>query len=194
MKAYGKGITAKNRYKLASISKATDEFVYDTAMGTGFEYKDQSWIYGVADATYVHACVLNQKLMKYAANLNPLSTTSAKTFNIQKLSGKGSTVTATLKSKVTADQIYGLQYSKNWSTEVKETAKVDFPIYVQDVSTGHRYYAVATVKKGSDKMTIKLKNLTLKKGKPYRLKEDYYTYESEKNWLTQSKAYKFKAK
>ena len=149
----------------------------------------------MTDATYVHASVLNNNLERYAEKLNPLSTTSAKTFNIQKLSGKGNTVTATLKSKVTADQIYGLQYSESWSTEIAETTKVEFPIYVQDMSTGHRYYAVATVKKGSDKMTIKTKNLTLKKGRQYRLREvGTVYYDLYKNWLEMSKVSKFKAK
>ena len=96
---------------------------------------------------------------------------------------------------MTADQIYGLQYSESWSTEIAETTKVEFPIYVQDMSTGHRYYAVATVKKGSDKMTIKTKNLTLKKGRQYRLREvGTVYYDPYKNWLDMSKVSKFKVK
>ena len=194
VKAYGKGVTAKNRYKLASISKMTGGFYYNN-IGACDRYENNTGKWIVTDATYVHASVLHNNLERYAEKLNPLSTTSAKTFNIQKLSGKGNTVTATLKSKVTADQIYGLQYSESWSTEIAETTKVEFPIYVQDMSTGHRYYAVATVKKGSDKMTIKTKNLTLKKGRQYRLREvGTVYYDPYKNWLDMSKVSKFKAK
>ena len=49
------------------------------------------------------------------------------------------------------------------------TIKYSFPISVQDTKTNYKYYATATVKKGSDKMTIETKNLKLRKGNEYKL-------------------------
>ena len=194
LKAYGKGITAKNRYTLTSILKKVDRLRYhsycagETSVSVGNQF---AWI--IYEATFVHANRLAENLSNYAEKINPFSTRSSKTFNITKLSGKGNTITATLSSKVSADQIFGIQYSESWNTEVKSTSKVDFPIYVCDESTGHRYYAVASVKKGSKQITIKTKSLKLKKGRKYRLKFSNSAYE-EKDWLYMSEVSTFKAK
>lgn len=190
VKAYGKGITTANRYKLLNIYKKAGYFSsgYTTSYSSSREC-------GIYDGTAGHAHALANNLYKYAEEkMNPFATKSAKVFNIQKISGKGQQITVTLNSKVTADQIYGAQYEKNEDTDVKEVSTFQFPIYVKDLNSGHRYYAVATIKKGSKTMTIKTKNLKLKKGSKYCLMDSkYYPTESD-TWLTNSKVYKFTAK
>lgn len=190
IKAYGKGVTAKNRYSLLNIYKKAGYFSsgYATTYVSSLEC-------GIYNGTAGRANALAENLYKYAnEKANPFSTNSAKVFNIQKISGKGQQITVTLKSKVTADQIYGVQYAKNEDTNVKEVSTVQFPIYVKDMKSEHRYYAVATIKKGSKTMTIKTKNLKLKKGSKYCLMDSKYYPTERDTWVTRSKVYKFTAK
>lgn len=190
VKAYGKGITTANRYKLLNIYKKAGYFSsgYTTSYSSVREC-------GIYDGTAGHAHALANNLYKYSREkMSPFATKSAKVFNIQKISGKGQQITVTLKSKVTADQIYGAQYEKNDDTDVKEVSTFQFPIYVKDMTSEHRYYAVATIKKGSKTMTIKTKNLKLKKGSKYCLMDTKYYPTERDTWVTRSKLYKFTAK
>ena len=113
--------------------------------------------------------------------------------NIQKLTGTGQKITATLKNKVSADDIYGIQYVTSYDTDIKEASTVQFPVYVMDTTTNHRYYATATLKKNSKTMTIQTKNLKMKKGRTYKLMR-YNVLEEYDTWLIRSKVNKFKAK
>lgn len=190
VEAYGKGVTTKNRYGLLNIYKKAGYFSsgYTTSYSSGQEC-------GIYDGTAAHAHALAENLHKYVNEKgNPFSTNSAKVFNIQKISGKGQQINVTLKSKVTADLIYGAQYAKNDDTDVKEVSTFRFPIYVKDLKNGHRYCAEATIKKGSKTMTIKTKNLKLKKGSQYCLMDSKYYPTERDTWITRSKVYKFTAK
>ena len=57
----------------------------------------------------------------------------------------------------------------SWDTELVSSKEYSFPVKVQNVKTKYKYYAIATVKQGSDKMTIETRNLKLVKGTKYKL-------------------------
>lgn len=166
VKAYGTGITTKNRYSVLSAYKA-----YNTIGGSGMSYiyqnnTSQSVIY---DTTVGHAYALADAVRSYGEEKSPFSTSQGKYFAVKSVTGTKKTVTVTLKSSVTADQIFGIQYAASWDTKVASAKKVSFPIYVVTPSNGHRYYAEATATQGSKKLTIQTRNLTLKKGTTYSL-------------------------
>ncbi len=103
---------------------------------------------------------------------NPLSTRSSKMFKINSVTGKGTTATITLKSKVTADQLFGLACTtrKDYKSTIKKGNTCQFKIKLK--GNGKTISATATAKVGSNKITIKTKKLT--KGKTYVLQDCYY--------------------
>lgn len=119
-----------------------------------------------------HAFAIYGKIGNYSYSLSPFRVDDPEWenfFEIKSISGKNNKITITLKKKVTADMIYGANYAFSWKTKVKESDKYSFPIVVQDTSDNRKYYAVATVTKGSDEMIIKLKKHKLVKGQTYKL-------------------------
>lgn len=188
IKTYGSGITTKNRYTILSA--------YNRMKDLGYFYAstDRSTVIGGKTYTVIcapsrqHARALASAMDNYFSERNPFGTDQSKKFNISSISGKSKTITVNLSKAVTADQIFGVQYANGWDTLVAEKKTVKFPIYIEDVKTNHRYYAIASVTKGSKKMKITTTNLTLKKGKSYKLKTGTIG-----NWLSQGKI-TFKAK
>ena len=167
-------ITSKNRYKIltayanyASAYESAYLGCYEPDSSTG-NYKSNYYIFS---PTAGRANMICHELNRYAAPNNPFTTWSSKCFNVKSISGKGSskTISLVLKDKVTATQIFGANYAYSWDTEIKESSTYTFPIVVQCKSNGYKYRAIATIKKGSSKMTIKLTTGKLVKGKTYKL-------------------------
>lgn len=167
VKAYGTGITTKNRYSVLSAYNA-----YNTiggGSGVTYIYQNNTSQPAIYDTTIGHAYALASAVESYGEEKSPFTTYQGKYFAIKSVTGTKKTVTVTLTSNVTADQIFGIQYAASWDTKVASAKKVSFPIYVVASADGHRYYAEATATQGSNKLTIQTRNLTLKKGTTYSL-------------------------
>lgn len=164
--AYGKGITNKNRYKVLKAYKA---FRKNFVSAVYVEYNsDGNNTYRIYNPITGRAAVIAEAVQKYGDARNPLATSSGKYFKVKSITGKGTSITITLKSKVTAEQVLGIQFAGVYYDEVSDskTSTVTFPMYVMDKNG--KYTAVsAKVKKGSNKITIKTPKLT--KGQTYRL-------------------------
>lgn len=189
IKSYGgKDITTDNRYSVLTNYRIYTQSGYNRgSWGYSSYYENNAWVHRVYLPDAVRAYVLSQKVVTYASSRNPFSTSSSK-FTVSSISGKNKTITAKLSSNVTANQIFGAQYVYAYDTKVTSVKTVDFPIYVVDTKTNYRYYATATITQGSKTMTITTKNLKLKSGSTYQLK-DY----NGQQWLSTGKV-SFKAK
>lgn len=188
VKAFGSKITNRNRYELLGIYNKCYKYFSATGIFVKSSAEDTYVIY---NPTLGRARALSKKLEAYAAERNPFATTSAKLIKVTSLSGSKKTVTAKINKKVDAEQIFGAQYAYSWDSKTSAKNSVEFPIYIRDTRDGHRYYAVATLKKGSNKVTIETRNLTLKKGVKYELEQHSST---GYGWIEGSKVSTFKAK
>ncbi len=161
-------ITSANRYKIMSAYKSYD---YKDERGYTSAYASDEYTYYVYSPEATHAYAVGNAFSKYAEERNPFATTSPRCFQLGSISGKGNTkkITVTLKSKVSAEQIFGGKNILSWDTELTSNKTYSFPIRVQNVKTKYKYYAIATVKQGENKMTIQTMNLKLKKGTKYKL-------------------------
>lgn len=170
-------VTNSNRYKIMTAYKSYD---YKYERGYATSYASDECTYYVYSPDAAHAYAVGSAYLDYAVDRSPFATTSAKCFQVGSISGKANTqkITITLKNKVTADQIFGGKNFLSWDTELKATKEYSFPIKVQNTKTKYRYYAIATVKQGSNTMTIETKNLKLVKGTKYKL----ISYDGE-SWL-----------
>jgi len=193
-------IKANNRYKILSAYLSYDD------IGPGY-YTDGDWdadgryktLYYITSPTAGRAYVVRSMIEGYIYDYTPFTTTSAKCFQVKSIAGKGgkNTIDLTLKKKVTDDQIFGAQTKFSWDSDVKKVTTCEFPMMVQDTSTGHKYYAIATIKKNSNKMTIELMNTKLVKGRTYKLVSripgERYDYG---DWVSEfsGNPYTFKAK
>jgi len=180
-------ITTKNRYAILTAYKNYD---YKSSMGsyTIEEYNEaigaDVYTYYIFSPGAMHAYALCDAIDTYSEKYNPFSTYSDETFKVTGITGKAKSksISLTLAGKVTANQIFAGKYVYAADSKVKETTSFRFPLMVKDNSTGYRYAATATVKKGSTKATITLENATLKKGKSYTLLSQvavpngYYSY------------------
>jgi len=195
-------IKTSNRYKLLDAYNN-----YQSSGGcTSMPYIDSATgvytiDYYIFSPSAIRANVVCNKISSYCNKYNPFVTTSSKCFKIKSISGKSNKITVTLKSKVTADQIFGAQAQFNWDSEIKKIKKgkpYTFPIVVRNTSNGYKYYATASIKEGSKTMTITLKNAKLTKGKTYELLAQTSTSRNTRylgTWLDGSiNKYKFKAK
>lgn len=172
IKTYGTGITAKNRYELvnqaAKINKKSSGTFYmgiSTVTLNGVQY--------IESPICAHGSAIMSAVSEYSYSVaNPLSTRSSKMFKINSVTGKGTTATITLKSKVTADQLFGLACTtrKDYKSTIKKGNTCQFKIKLKE--NGKTLSATATAKVGSNKITIKTKKLT--KGKTYVLQDCYY--------------------
>lgn len=120
-----------------------------------------------------HGSAIMSAVSEYSYSVaNLLSTRSSKMFKINSVTGKGTTATITLKSKVTADQLFGLACTtrKDYKSTIKKGNTCQFKIKLK--GNGKTISATATAKVGSNKITIKTKKLT--KGKTYVLQDCYY--------------------
>lgn len=195
IKEFGTEITSKNRYKLLSIYKLADEWVVGSnGVYTKNIFEKKEMFCAICEPTIGRANALARKFGIYAQERNPFLGGSAKQIKITKLSGSKKTITATISKKVDADQIFGAQYVYGWDSKASEKRTVDFPVYIRDTRDGYKYYAVATLKKGSNKITIKTKNLKLKKNVKYELRVYDRFPDRAGDWLKGSKVTTFKAK
>lgn len=193
VKAFGKKLTSENRYEVLSIYRKTPGWGLGTAVYVKTDYESETWekVCSIPNPTLGRAKAIVNKLATYAEERNPFSADGAKRIEIIKLSGSEKTITATISKKVDADQIFGAQFEYGWDQKVTEKKTVDFPIYIRDTRDGHKYYAIATLKKGSDKITIKTKNLMLEEDVTYELvQHDYIVGE---DWLKGPGVIAFKA-
>lgn len=190
IKAYGKGITTKNRYSVLSAVELYEANVYTYSAGYTSAYTNGKSISCIYLPAAGHAYALADKLEEYGDARNPFGTDHSKVFTVSSISGKNKTVTVKLSGKVTAEQIFGALYATSRDTKVSSAKTVEFPICVMDQKTKHRYYAEAVIKQGSNVMTITTRTLQMKKGTSYQLK----AYGSAStDWLVNGKI-SFKAK
>lgn len=176
-----KTINNANRYKLLSAYQSYDASGLDGMRMTLDDVRnDRCALYSTEQ---LRAHVICNRIEKYSDSLNPFSMYSEETFKVQSISGDGKSnkIVIKLKEKVTADQIYGAKYEYYWDSKLKESDTFTFPMKVQNRKTMHTYYAEATMKKGSNKITIKINNHKLLKNIEYKLLK--YSYET---WLDDS--------
>lgn len=187
VKAFGKGITKSNRYQAVSannqykmlyeeVQSKNDKTNKDTYFSeeTGCVYKlHPDFAFQVCMPALMSAHVRSYTLDTYYVGArNPIGTGGGKFFKIKSASGKGRQVTANLEKKVSEDQIFGLKAvvsGKYFDTKIVKNNRAEFPLYIRDKETGHRYYAIATATKGSKKLSIKLQSGKLKKGGSYQI-------------------------
>lgn len=163
-------ITTSNRYKVLTAYASYDYRYYSGYYST-YDYNSQKYTYYVYSPEAAHVYAINRALERYASERNPFTTGDSKLFKVKAISGKANTnkISATLASKVTEDQIFGANYQFSFDSKIEKSSTYRFPIKVQDTKTKYKYYAIATIKKGSDKMTIEIQNAKLKKGTTYKL-------------------------
>lgn len=192
-------ITSKNRYKMLNAYKNyASTSGYISIYEGGSTPMDYSFSYYLHAPSAARATTVCSKIASYCDNYNTFSTNGAKHFTTSSIKGKANsnTITVELTKKVDADMIFGAQYAFSWDSEVEATKEYSFPIVVQRTSNGRKYYAIATVKKGSKTMKIELKNHKLVKGETYELLNQTTTSRYPNylgNWLTDCKC-TFKAK
>ncbi len=169
VKLYGTGITAKNRYELVNqVAKINRQSYY-----MGITKINQDGKQYISSPICAHAAAIKSAVNEYSYSVaNPLSTRSSQMFKINAISGQGTKATITLKSKVTADQLFGLACNtrKDYKSTIKKGNTCKFKIKLK--GDGKTLSATATAKVGSNKITIKTKKLT--KGKTYVLQDCYY--------------------
>lgn len=205
VKGYGKKLTASNRYKVTSLyNRYIDEMeeapysdvnrYYGLEIFTEMSGDNYININKVRIPILAHANAIGDNMEIYFKNVNPIGTGGAKLFKVSSVSGKGSVVNAKLNAKVNADQIFGIKAAVSgiWDTNIASGNTAKFPVYVKDMSTGHRNYGIAIVTKGKNTLSIKLQNSTLKKNRTYKLL-GVNTHNLYKDWTNWGKT-TFKAK
>ena len=167
-------ITSGNRYKLLTALKAykSGDYSYNgyTSYWDNASSKYTYYIYSTDSGRA--KCVCN-KIDDYAAARNPFATKPSKSvaFHVTSISSTKNTnkITLKLKNKVTEDQIFGANAGFSWDTEIRKSNTYSFPITVQNTKNKRKHYAIATMKKNSNKITIELKSQKLQKGITYKL-------------------------
>lgn len=171
----GKKITTSNRFKYAKAAYNYNKLIsYDTATEYGvYVVNDVNSIYG--GTSKMTNIILNPKSMRahaawyyqtwYAMDLNPLSTTSAKKYTINKskssLNAGTKKGTLVVNRKATADDMYAmLVYNDTFSNKSSATGY----IFLQDKKDNKKVYkAKLTAKKGSNKLPfVVTETLTIK--------------------------------
>lgn len=186
--AYGTGISNKNLYNVLKAYKNYKKS-YTGAIYT--QYNDSKYTYQICNPIAGRAATVASVVWQYGEDRNPLSTRSGKCFKVKSITGKGTKVTITLKSKATQENLVGIQFAGVGSyydeMVVNKTSTVKFPMFLID-KKGNYKTVTATIKKGSNKITVKTPKLT--KGQTYTLGC------SLGGWLTEDSGNKntFKAK
>ena len=202
IKGYGKKVTTSNRYKLVNLNNIykneRSEVSYNVFFGieSSSEYVNSAWVYTnkAKLPALAHAYAISQKLSTYVSSVNPIGTGGAKVFKVSSITGKGSAITAKISGKVTANQIFGIKAAASslWDSYIADGKTAKFPLYVKDMTTGHKYYAIATATKGRNTLSIKLQNAKLKKNRTYKL-VGIRLYDMSNTWTKSGKT-TFKAK
>lgn len=183
IEAYGTGVTNKNRYKVLA---ARQNFYFDKKAGSGFVEvkKGAKKINQIVEPLNGRAHAICDVVDQYGEQKNPFSSDNKKGFKVKTIQGKGNTVTITLKSPVTNDQMFGARWryfsDKNASMKNDDSAKLLFT--VSNKTFGQMDEVNAIFKKGSNKIVIYTKH-KLKKGKTYYVNGGY-------GWLTTKDEYR----
>ena len=140
-------------------------------MGFTSSYENGKSTYISHIPMFAHASVISNAIDSYKSSLNPIGSGNAKIFKLKSVSGKGSNIMIKLAKNVDEAQMFGLKAaaSKFFNSKIAKNRTAKFPIYVQDVKTGHSYYGLATATKGKNTISAKLQSLKLKKGSSYKL-------------------------
>lgn len=169
-------ITASNRYKLLTALKnykSADYYYHYSGYTNAYDSASSKYVYYIYSTDSGRANRIASKIDDYAAARNPFATKPSKSvaFHVTSISGTKNTnkITMKLKNKVTEDQIFGANIGFSWDTEVKKSDTYSFPVTVQNMKNKRKHYAIATVKKNSNKITIELKSQKLQKGITYKL-------------------------
>ena len=174
-------LQAKNNYTSASknFSKEISNtgFLYEEVKDGNYTYTTLSNKLAVPNAgRYLY---FDNLLYQYAAKNSPTSTRGSKALKISSVSANTKQITIKTKKAVTAENILAtnIEYSSYNPTPNKTSATAY--IYVYDKTTGDTYVGLATLKKGSKVLNIKLnksewvngvyttKTVKLKKGHTY---------------------------
>lgn len=208
IKTYGKKITSSNRYQVINADYLYNNAYLAAPYTSNFGvYSGLTSVYENGKYTYIahipilaHAAVISDKIDSYATSVNPIGTGNAKIFRLKSISGKGSNATIKLAKNVDEEQMFGLKVaaSKFFNSKIVKNNTANFPIYIQDVKTGHIYYGLATAIKGKNTISVKLQSLRLKKGNSYKLvgmrKESCDDWPSNQRFGNSKKNNTFKAK
>lgn len=161
-------VTAANRYKLL---RANFSYKYDLGLesevvrkkGKGKEYQ---YIYSTEA---LHAYVLHCMLENYSNERDIFY--YDKSLQVKKISAKTDCDEFTIKlnKKITADQIFGAHSHFSWGTDIRESKEYTYPFYVLDKKTKYKYYAIGTMKKDSNTITVKMKTHKMKKNGQYQI-------------------------
>lgn len=165
--AYGNGITTKNRY---NVLQAYKDYAKNWVSTVYADYSNTSKTsYYIVEPIFGRASAFAYMAYEYGRTRNPMGTIQSKQFKIKSIKGQGTKVTITLKSKVTEEQLVGIQYAGINTDEIvaKKTSTLNVPMHIAEKDWTNPTTVIATVKKGSNQITIKTKKL--KKGKTYRI-------------------------
>lgn len=200
--AYGSGLKTSNQYKVSNLISKLDSTISNRVTKNGFKYKKVSYSGGFYYSNTNELVVpslnkvadIRSKLNTYVKSNNPIGTNASKAFKISSISAPRNSkkFTVTLNSKVTVKQIFAIKEFVSWDTYRVSANTAKFPVYVADKSSKQKYYGVATVTKGSKKLSVELYNLKLKKGKSYQLYGTQYGSGTMKNTWTKAKTFKVK--
>lgn len=213
VKDYGTGISEKNCYTVYNDLQKLRKAIKSQKKTLSSRYKG----FGIGnDGRPNNELVLPQlakaeairyELHNFAQKVDPTDTSGKKTFTIDHIKGKGSTVTVTLKKKISAAQAFGLQcfepydeedlnhldeYEKVHPDTLKVDGEISWSLYIKDTKTGESDWGEATSKVGKKDIKIKLLGSSLKKGRKYMLRDTQYTIsksEEKKHW-TKGKTFK----
>ena len=184
VKQYGSSkITTKNRYDKV---KAYADYVgggYEGGDGIKVVYESGKAVKCLYMPNEGRAVRLMEQLRNYNKTRNPFSTASGKCFKVKSISGSNKTITINLKKAVSAEQMFGanvVALQNNPKNKVN-SKKLTTSVRVRD--SKYKYYeGTMTIEKGSKKLTIKLKDSKLTKGKKY-----YLDYNGLGGWLYKQK-------
>ncbi len=194
LKAYGKGLTGSNMFKvLKEIKKYS---VYNVGkMGYRTDYYNSTTKTYWLSPVQTHAQAIQTATSEYASARYPFSTPSAYCFKLSSVSGSGKTVTAYLKKAVSKGQLLSIENRYVTSAKQVSNKNAQFPIYVRDMATQKNVKGTATVTCNSKKITIKTKSKLIS-GHTYELADEYKSIHP-KEWIrynTPASGYRFVAK
>ncbi len=160
-------ITSSNGYKYLNMVKSFDEFFLTNSMEishAGFLKETvQSGIYTYYNPSNKLAVpqigrlfALQQLLYQFADKNSPTSTSSSKILKISSVSASTSGITIKTKQKVTATHLLASYISYSSLNEKPNKKSADVYISVYDQTEQKYYSAIATLKKGSKTIFVKI--------------------------------------
>lgn len=183
IKAYGSGVTKKNRYQILEAGMNLMEACERMGTVYGIYTPDYHSYYAVApEGIHARACLNNFKL--YGNRISPFSTGYGKSFKIKSIKATKKQITINLKSKISKEQILGMAIQGMTGVKLgKSNKSIEFPLRICNADGSElNYYGVVTAetKAGSSKIIIKLTGEEgIRSGKKYRMEE----YIGHYGWL-----------